>query len=163
MWSKTISIYSRGGVPQAYLTPKRGGCSGCARRNPWNKQAEVVPARSATMKQVWRHKQDVSSSVWRRSKIRPIEFITLRTKYGRCMFIIVLRQFWSRGLFFGMLASPKNRGAYVDDQNCRPVWPVPVSGLTGLDRVAGLATPTSLTGDRWVWPVRSVYLESEYN
>jgi len=40
------------------------------------------------------------------------------------MFIIVLRQFWSRGLFFGMQALPKNRGAYVDDQNCQ-------TGLTG--------------------------------
>ena len=36
----------------------------------------------------------------------------------------------------------------VDDQNWhmsnRPVRPAPGSGLTGLDRVAGLATPTGL-------------------
>ena len=87
------------------------------KKESMEQQVEVVPARSATMKQVWRPKQVVSSSAWKRSKIWPIEFIALRTKYGRCIFIIVLRQFWSRGLFFGMLASPKNRGAYVDDQN----------------------------------------------
>ena len=116
------------------------------KKESMEQQAEVVPARSATMKQVWRPKQIISSSAWRRSKIQPIEFIALRTKYGRCIFIIVLRQFWSRGLFFGMLASPKNRGAYVDDQNWhwsnRSVWPVLESVLTGLHHVAGLATPT---------------------
>ena len=30
---------------------------------------------------------------------------------------IALRQFWSRRVFFGTQALPKNRGAYVDDQN----------------------------------------------
>ena len=120
------------------------------RKESMEQQAEVVLARSVTMKQVWRPKQVVSSSTWKRSKIWPIEFIALRTKYDQCIFVIVLRQFWSRGLFSGMLASPKNRGAYVDDQNWhwsnRPVWPVLESGLTGLYHVAGLATPTGLTG-----------------
>ena len=40
----------------------------------------------------------------------------------------------------------------VDDQNWhrsnRPVWPVPTNGLTGLDLVAGPATPTGLPGIR---------------
>ena len=35
-WSKIQNIYSRGGVPQTCLTPKREGCNGCARRSPWN-------------------------------------------------------------------------------------------------------------------------------
>ena len=30
---------------------------------------------------------------------------------------IALRQFWSRRVFFGTQTLPKNRGAYVDDQN----------------------------------------------
>ena len=71
-----------------------------------------------------------------------------------------LDNFGPEAYFFGMLASPKNRGAYVDDQNWhwsnRPVWPVLESGLTGLDHVAGLAIPTGLTGgsdrsDRSTW------------
>ena len=33
------------------------------------------------------------------------------------LLIVALRQFWSREMFFGMQALPKNRGAYVDDQN----------------------------------------------
>ena len=85
------------------------------KKESMEQQAEVVPARSATMKQVWRPKQIVSSSAWRKSKIRPIKFIALRTKYSRCMFIIVLRQFWSRALFFSMLTITKKQGAYVDD------------------------------------------------
>jgi hypothetical protein len=36
IWSKTTNIYSRGGVPKAYLTPKRGGCNECARKSLWN-------------------------------------------------------------------------------------------------------------------------------
>ena len=52
------------------------------------------------------------------------------------------------------------RKVYVDDQNWhwsnRPVWPVLESGLTGLNHVAGLATPTGLTSgsdrsDRSTW------------
>jgi len=30
---------------------------------------------------------------------------------------IALRQFWSGRVFFGTQVLPKNRGAYVDDQN----------------------------------------------
>ena len=49
---------------------------------------------------------------------------------------IVLIQFWSRGVFFGTQALPKNRGAYVDDQNWhrsnRPVRPLAGTGQTGL-------------------------------
>ena len=33
------------------------------------------------------------------------------------LLIVALRQFWSREVFFGTQALPKNRGAYVDDQN----------------------------------------------
>ena len=40
-WSKKNSIYSRGGVPQAYLTLKRGGCCGCARESPWNNKRRL--------------------------------------------------------------------------------------------------------------------------
>ena len=98
------------------------------RKESMEQQVEVVPARSAAMKQVWRSKQVVSSSAWKRSKIWPIEFIALRTKYGRCIFIIVLRQFWSRRVFFGTQALPKNRGAYVDNQNWHSTIP---TGLTG--------------------------------
>ena len=80
------------------------------KKESMDQQAEIVPARSATMKQVWRSKQVVSSSAWRRSEIRPIEFIVLRTKYGRCIFIIILRQFWSRDLFFWHASITKKQG-----------------------------------------------------
>ena len=59
--NKVLRIHNRGGVPRDYLTPKRGGCNGCTRKS-MEQQAEVVPAKSATMKQVWRPKQVVSSS-----------------------------------------------------------------------------------------------------
>jgi hypothetical protein len=46
----------------------------------------------------------------------------LPQKIADVLLIIVFRQFWSRGVFFGTQALPKNRGAYVDDQNWhRPV------------------------------------------
>jgi hypothetical protein len=41
---------------------------------------------------------------------------------------IALRQFWSRRVFFGTQALPKNRGAYVDNQNWHSTIP---TGLTG--------------------------------
>ena len=41
IWSKIISIYSRGGVPQSCLTPKREGYSGCTRRSPWNSKRRL--------------------------------------------------------------------------------------------------------------------------
>ena len=56
---------------------------------------------------------------------------------------IALRQFWSRRVFFGTQALPKNRETYVDDQNWQLTRP---SGLTGLGAVAGLARLTGLTG-----------------
>ena len=39
--SQIQNIYSRGGVPQAYLTLKREDCNGCARRNPWNSKRRL--------------------------------------------------------------------------------------------------------------------------
>ena len=41
MWSKIINIYSRGSVPQACLTLKRGGYNGCARRSLWNNKRRL--------------------------------------------------------------------------------------------------------------------------
>ena len=38
-------------------------------------------------------------------------------KMADVVLIIVIRQFWLRRIFFGKQALPKNRGAYVDDQN----------------------------------------------
>ena len=35
-WSKIQNTYSWGGVPQAYLTLKRGGCNVCASKNWWS-------------------------------------------------------------------------------------------------------------------------------
>ena len=67
------------------------------------------------------------------------------------MFIIVLRQFWSRGLFFGMLASPKNGGgAYVDK-----LAQVEQTGMTGAYEQSDRSGPCSRSGnpdrsDRWV-------------
>ena len=52
------------------------------KKESMEQQVEVIPARSATIKQVCRPKQVVSSSTLRRSKIQPIEFIALRIKYG---------------------------------------------------------------------------------
>ena len=39
--NKVLSIHSRGDVPQAYLTPKRGGCNQCARRSSWNSKQRL--------------------------------------------------------------------------------------------------------------------------
>jgi len=39
-WSKIRDTYSRGGVPQAYLTLKKEGCNGCA-RSPWNSKGRL--------------------------------------------------------------------------------------------------------------------------
>ena len=103
------------------------------KKESMEQQAEVVPVRSATMKHVWRPKQAVLSSAWKRSKIRPIEFIALRIKYGRCMFIIVLRQFWSKCLFFGItkkqeghMLTAKIGTGWIDrsDRSMRAVWPI---------------------------------------
>ena len=114
------------------------------KKESMEQQVEVVPARSATMKQVWRPKQVVSSSAWKRSKIWPIDFITLRTKYGRCIFIIVLRQFWSRGLFFGMLASPKKTEGIC----WRPKLAlVEQTGLTGAFERSDRSGPCSRSGN----------------
>ena len=35
-WRRIQSTYSRGGVPQAYLTLKREGCNVCASKNRWS-------------------------------------------------------------------------------------------------------------------------------
>ena len=35
-WREIQSTYSQGGVPQAYLTPKKGGCDICASKNQWS-------------------------------------------------------------------------------------------------------------------------------
>ena len=42
------------------------------KKESMEQQAKVLPARSATMKQVWRPKRVVSSPAWRRTKIWPI-------------------------------------------------------------------------------------------
>jgi len=41
----------------------------------------------------------------------------LAQKMADVLVIIALSQFWSRGVFFGTQVLPKNRGAFVDDQN----------------------------------------------
>ena len=53
------------------------------------------------------------------------------------LLIVALRQFWSREVFFGTLALPKNRGhmltTKIGSNLNRPVWPVYPGGLTCLD------------------------------
>ena len=39
--NKVLKIHSRGGVPRAYLTPKRGGCNECARKSLWNNKRRL--------------------------------------------------------------------------------------------------------------------------
>jgi hypothetical protein len=41
----------------------------------------------------------------------------LAQKMADVLIIIALRQFWFKRVFFGTQALPKNRGAYVDNQN----------------------------------------------
>jgi hypothetical protein len=55
----------------------------------------------------------------------------LAQKMADVLLIIGLRQFWSRRVFFGTQALPKNKGAYVDDQNWQQPRP---TGLTGCPR-----------------------------
>ena len=57
--------------------------------------------------------------------------LLLAQKMADVMLIIVLRQFWSRRVFFGTQLLSKNMGAYVDDQNWQQTRP---TGLTGRPR-----------------------------
>ena len=61
----------------------------------------------------------------KKSKTWPIIFIALCTKMGDVLVIIVLRQFWSRRVFFGTQALPKNRGhmltTKIGNRQYRPV------------------------------------------
>ena len=52
----------------------------------------------------------------KKNKSWPIIFIAFSTKMADVLLIIVLRQIWSRGMFFGTQALPKNKGAYVDNR-----------------------------------------------
>ena len=70
-WRKIQNIYSRGGVPQAYLTPK--SCNICAcyfrlqrlrKQEKIEQQVEVEPTKPVGMKKIWRLKKIVSSSTW---------------------------------------------------------------------------------------------------
>ena len=58
---RNYSIYSKGGVPQVYLKPKREGCNGCTGMSHGTTSGGG-PARSVTMKQVWRPKRVFLSS-----------------------------------------------------------------------------------------------------
>ena len=66
-WRKIQSTYSRGGVPQAYLTLKREGYNIC-KQESMEQQVEVEPIKPIVMKKVWRSKQIISSLTW--GKIR---------------------------------------------------------------------------------------------
>ena len=54
---KIQSTYSRGGVPQVYLTLKREGCSICAIKRRWSNKRRLS---QIAMKKVWRPKQIIS-------------------------------------------------------------------------------------------------------
>jgi len=99
VWSETISIFSRGGSLRLVTHPKKKAATD-AQEGVHGTTSGGCTSKVGNHMQVCRPKWVVSSSAWRRSKIWPIMFIALRTKYCRCTFIIVLRQFWSRGLFF---------------------------------------------------------------
>jgi len=109
-------------------------------------QAEVVPARSTTMKQVWRPKQVVSSSAWRRSKIRQIEFIVLRIKMADVCLSSSWDNFGPEACFLACKHYQKTGGHMLTTKIARPVWPVPISGPTGRTYFRSGKAPTGLTG-----------------
>jgi hypothetical protein len=100
------------------------------KKESMEQQAKVLLARSATMKQVRRPKQVASSSAWRRSKIRLINFDLEECSLARKL----CQRTW------GHMLTTKI-GSRLD----QPVWPVWPSGLTDLGAVASLARPTCLT------------------
>ena len=146
--SKIQSIYSRGGVPQVCLILRSEGCNVCARRRQWDNKWRPCQRRQRQ----WRRCGDPNKLFqhW------------LEQNMSDVVLIIALRQFWLRRIFFGKQALPKNRGAYVDNQNWhQPVWPVWPSGLTGMTERSDRSRRCGLSGrGRPVWPVQ---VESEYN
>ena len=89
-WSKIQNIYSRGGVPHAYLTQNRR-LQRLRKLELVEEQVEVEPTEPTAMKKIWRPKQIVSSSTWSKSKTWPIFFIALSTKMADVSLIIVFR------------------------------------------------------------------------
>jgi hypothetical protein len=60
--SKTTSVCSQGGVSQAFLTLKKKATQKRRLQELMEQEMEVIPARLAFTKQVWKPKRVVSSS-----------------------------------------------------------------------------------------------------
>ena len=130
--SKIQSIYSRGGVLQVCLILRSEGCNVCAKRRQWDNKWRPCRRRQRQ----WRRCGGPNKLFQHRLEQNMADncLSPLVQKMADVVLIIALRQFWLRRMFFGKQALPKNRGAYVDNQNWhQPVWP---SGLTGRGTVA---------------------------